>query len=148
MIDQRGIDIIKSFEGLYLKRYICPAGVPTIGYGSTHWWDGGPIPLGAVLEDEDEAVRLMSNELLPTESFIRRIATKGSEAQIAALVSFAYNIGITALKGSTLLRKHNRGDYEGASQEFTKWNKAGGRVLAGLVRRRAAEKELYLEGVA
>lgn len=143
MIDPRGLNLIKRFEGLYLTRYLCAAGVPTIGYGSTHWWDGGPIPEGATLKDEAEALKLMALELLPTEMAVRTGARKSSEAHVAAMTSLAYNIGVTGWRGSTLRRKHNAGDYPGAADQFPRWNKAGGRVLPGLTRRRVAESNLY-----
>lgn len=145
MIDPRALDLIKRWEGLRLKRYYCAAGVATIGYGSTHWWDGKPIPVGATLADEDEAERLMEQELRPTEMRVRTAAKGGSEAQIGALVSFAYNLGVGALKGSTLLKKHNAGDYEGAAEQFVRWIHAGGKKLPGLVARRADERKLYEE---
>lgn len=144
MIVEEGIDLIKSFEGLYLRRYLDPIGIPTIGYGSIHWWDGGAIPEGATLADEDEAVKLMMLELAPTEASVRRIYKGGGEYRTAALVSFAYNCGLGNLKASTLLRKANAGLHDEAGAQFLRWNKAGGKVLAGLTRRRKAEMNLYL----
>lgn len=143
MIDPRGLEIIKRFEGFRPTTYLCPAGIPTIGYGSTRWVDGGPVPPGVKVTTV-EAERLLARDVAADELRVRRLAKSASEAQIAALVSFAYNLGVTALAGSTLLRKHNAGDYGSAAAQFARWNKAGGRVLPGLVARREAERRLYL----
>lgn len=136
------IDLIKRSEGLYLKRYICAAGVPTIGYGCTRWWDGGPIPVGATITPE-QTEQLLRRDLAQFELRTRLDAKKGNPEQIGAMTSFAFNLGSAALRSSTLLRKHKAADYPGAANEFPRWNKAGGRVLRGLTIRREAEKRLY-----
>lgn len=133
-------NLIKSFEGLRLKAYLCPAGVPTIGYGST----GRDIKLGMVwtIVQADGRLRAdVASFSLGVRALLGKIVT--SQGELDALVSFAYNCGLGALKGSTLLKKHLKGDKAGAKLEFGKWVKGGGKVLPGLVRRRAAEAALY-----
>lgn len=137
--NKRGVDLIKEAEGLRLKAYICPAGVPTIGYGST----GPDIRMGLVWTKEQADERIV-RDLAKFEASVARLCPVTTDGQFSALVSFAYNLGAGALEGSTLRRKHNAGNYAGAADEFLKWNKGGGRVLPGLVKRRAAERELYL----
>ena len=135
----KGIALIKSFEGLELTSYKCPAGVWTVGYGHTR---ADVTPRRTISEVEADA--LLRADL---ERFERAVAkhTAGhaTQDQFDALVSFAFNLGGEALKTSTLLRKHNEGDYAGAAAQFARWNRAGGRVLAGLTRRRLAEAKLY-----
>lgn len=134
------LDLIRESEGLKLKAYKCPAGVWTIGYGST----GLGITAGLVWTLEQAKARLAKD----VEAFaagVAKAAGKCSQGQFDALVSFAYNLGLGALKGSTLLRKHLAGDHVGAAREFSRWNKAGGKVLDGLTTRRAAEAALYLD---
>lgn len=142
-----GIDLIKRFEGLKLESYLCPAGVPTIGYGHT----GGNIKLGQKITEE-QAEKLLAEEYTKLESKVANLVKVPlRQNQLDALVSFAYNLGLGALQGSTLLRKLNTGDYRGAAMEFEKWvyskdPKTGVRiVLSGLERRRKAEKQLFEE---
>lgn len=133
------VSLIKRFEGFEPEAYLCPAGVWTIGYGQT----------GGVKKDDrvtlQEAEQLLSDVL---ETFSAEVCqllrVEVTQSQFDALVSFAYNVGLGALKDSTLLRKLNEGDKTGAAEEFERWNRGGGKVLAGLTRRRAAEKELFL----
>lgn len=152
MIDA-GYDIIKKWEGLVdgdpdtpgLDPYICPAGVPTIGWGSTWGFDGEAITMGHRPITMDEAQALLEQELHHVERVIRKLITVPLTAsQHAALASFTYNVGSGNLQASTLRRKINRGDYEGAADEFPKWRKAGGRILRGLVLRRAEERALFI----
>jgi len=134
-----GKSIIKSFEGLRLQAYRCPAGIWTIGYGDTH-----NVTPGMVIT-EQEADERLDARLLEFEEAVSGMAPPFiTENQFSALVSFAYNVGASALAGSTMLQKLNAGDIEGAAREFPRWNKSGGRVLNGLTRRRNAEKELFL----
>ena len=137
-ISQRGLELIKSFEGLRLTAYLCPAGVPTVGYGST-----GPHVRLSMKITEAEAEKLLREDLDRFERAISRLAPNATQGQHDAMVSLAFNVGAAAIEKSTLLRKHNAGDYAVAAAEFAKWNKAGGRELTGLTRRRAAEAELY-----
>ena len=144
-INERGIQIVKSFEGIALKPYLCPASVWTVGYGATRSSTGRPIDQDMEPITEAEAEALLIRDLESSEGWISRlIKTALTENQYSALVSFTFNVGAGALQRSTLRMKLNRSEYLGAADEFPKWRMAGGRILAGLVRRRAAEKALFL----
>ena len=139
-----GIELIKKFEGLRLESYLCPAGVPTIGYGHTEG-----VKLGQKIT-EDKANQLLADDFLKFETDVASfVKVPIKENQLDALVSFAFNLGINNLRNSTLLKKLNRWDYAGAATEFDKWvfAKVNGvsTKLNGLVKRRAAEKELFLQ---
>ena len=144
-INERGIEMVKSFEGISLKPYLCPANVWTVGYGATVGSDGGPIDLDMEPISETEAEALLLRDLESSEGWVSRlIKTALTENQYSALTSFTFNVGAGALQRSTLRMKLNRSEYQGAADEFPKWRIAGGRILAGLVRRRAAERSLFL----
>lgn len=139
--NQAGIDLIKSFEGLRLNAYKDAVGVNTIGYGTTRI-NGLPVSIGESItpQQAEDYLRIDLNKFETDVSNLVRV--KLTDNQFAALVSFTYNLGAGNLAKSTLLRRLNSGDYNVGS-EFLKWNKAGGRILQGLVRRRAAEKKLF-----
>lgn len=140
----KGIDLIKQFEGCKLTAYQDSVGVWTIGYGWTQPVDGKPIRAGMTIKQET-AERLLKTGLVSYESDVSRLVKVGlTQGQFDALVSFTYNLGARSLSTSTLLRKLNSGDYAGAADEFLRWNKAGGKVLNGLTRRREAERALFL----
>ena len=140
-IGEKGLELIKSFEGLRLRAYLCPAKVWTIGYGHT-----GDVRGGQVIT-QSQADDLLKQDLRRFEIAVRKLVKVPlTQNQFDALVSFAYNVGEAALSRSTLLRKLNAGDLAGTKLEFAKWNKGGGKVLAGLTRRRDAEANLF--GVA
>ena len=139
-ISKRGLDLIKRSEGLELKAYPDPGsgGDPwTIGYGHTKG-----VKRGQVITP-DQADAFLLEDVAEFERAVRRLAPKTTKGQFDALVSFAFNVGSANLEKSTLLKKHNAGDYAGAKAEFDKWKFASGKVLKGLVTRRAAEAELY-----
>ena len=141
---EKGIALIKQFEGCKLTAYQDSVGVWTIGYGWTQPVDGKPIRAGMTIKQET-AERLLKTGLVSYESDVSRLVKVGlTQGQFDALVSFTYNLGARALSTSTLLRKLNAGDYAGAADEFLRWNKAGGKVLNGLTRRREAERALFL----
>lgn len=144
---EKGIKNIKDFEGCSLTAYPDPGtgGAPwTIGYGWTHPVEGKPIKPGMTIKQET-ADRLLKTGLVSYENDVLKMAkVKLTQGQFDALVSFAYNVGSRALSTSTLLRKLNDGDVKGAADEFLRWNKAGGKVLNGLTRRREAERALFL----
>ncbi|QLY02318.1 lysozyme [Citrobacter sp. RHBSTW-00599] len=144
---EKGIKNIKDFEGCSLTAYPDPGtgGAPwTIGYGWTHHVDGKPIKPGMTIKQET-ADRLLKTGLVSYENDVLKMTkVKLTQGQFDALVSFAYNVGSRALSTSTLLRKLNDGDMKGAADEFLRWNKAGGKVLNGLTRRREAERALFL----
>lgn len=146
-ISAKGLELIKSFEGYHRRlpngdctTYRCPAGVLTIGWGCTEGIREGMVWTAA------EAEEGLRRELAKFEAAVARLVTVDiNQNERDALVSFAYNCGSGALGKSTLLRRLNKGDREGAAREFSKWTRGGGRVLPGLVRRRAAEAALFLE---
>ncbi len=143
-ISNKGIELIKQFEGLRLDAYQDSVGVLTIGYGWTQPVDGKPITKGMTIKPE-VAERLLKAGLVSYESDVSKLVkVKLTQGQFDALVSFAYNLGSRSLSTSTLLTRLNAGDYAGAANEFPRWNKAGGKVLAGLTRRREAERALFL----
>jgi GH24 family phage-related lysozyme (muramidase) len=140
----KGIALIKEFEGCKLTAYQDSVGVWTIGYGWTQPVDGKPIRAGMTIKQET-AERLLKTGLVSYESDVSRLVKVGmTQGQFDALVSFTYNLGARSLSTSTLLRKLNAGDYAGAAAEFLSWNKAGGKALKGLTRRREAERTLFL----
>ncbi len=143
-ISERGINLIKSFEGLELEAYQDIAGVWTIGYGHT-----GPDVKPGMRISEREAEALLRKDLKPREDAVERLVTVPlNQNEFDALVSFVYNVGVEAFRRSTALKRLNRGDRLGAADALTWWNKAtvGGvlREVLGLTRRRAAEKALFL----
>ena len=138
-------DLCRRFEGLSLKPYPCPAGIPTIGYGSTRYADGRAVTLhdAPITTDQAEALLLLTLKRDYLPGVLK--ASPGLAARpgvLAAVVDFAYNLGIGHYEGSTLRRKVDAGDWAGAKAEFGKWVKGGGQVLPGLVKRRAAEAAL------
>jgi len=140
----KGIALIKEFEGCKLTAYQDSVGVWTIGYGWTQPVDGKPIRAGMTIKQET-AERLLKTGLVSYESDVSRLVKVGlTQGQFDALVSFTYNLGSRSLSTSTLLLKLNAGDYTGAANEFLRWDKAGGKVLSGLTRRREAERALFL----
>ncbi|MEP9179732.1 lysozyme [Enterobacter cloacae] len=141
---EKGIALIKEFEGCKLTAYQDSVGVWTIGYGWTQPVDGKSIRAGMTIKQET-AERLLKTGLVSYESDVSRLVKVGlTQGQFDALVSFTYNLGARSLSTSTLLRKLNAEDYAGAADEFLRWNKAGGKVLNGLTRRREAERDLFL----
>jgi lysozyme len=139
-----GLSLIRQAEGLRLRAYLCPAGVWTIGIGTTVYPDGRKVQRGDKCT-EQQADRYLAHDLQEFERAVAAMVTVPLTGnQFASLVSLAYNVGIGALRGSTLLRLLNAGDYAGAANQFPRWNRGGGRVLPGLVKRRAAERDLFL----
>jgi lysozyme len=149
-LSKHGEALIKEFEGLRLNAYRDSAGVWTIGYGSTRYHDGRVVKPGDKLVNENQADALFSNTLgqyvIAVNDFVTAIL---SQNQFDALVSFTYNEGIGALKRSTLLKKLNAGDYDGAADQLLLWNKitdpiTGNKiVLDALIKRRAKERRLF-----
>ncbi|ENO2101847.1 lysozyme [Enterobacter hormaechei] len=140
----KGIALIKEFEGCKLTAYQDSVGVWTIGYGWTQPVDGKPIRAGMTIKQET-AERLLKTGLVSYENDVSRLVkVRLKQGEFDALVSFTYNLGARSLSTSTLLRKLNAGDYAGAADEFLRWNEAGGKVLNGLTRRREAERALFL----
>lgn len=135
---QEAVDLVKQFEGLYLSVYLCPAGVPTIGYGHT-----AGVALGQTITAE-QAEQFLTTDLTSAAASVDRLVKVAlTPQQRGALASFVFNLGAGNLQDSTLLKLLNGGDYAGAAGEFGKWVHADGKVLPGLVRRRAAEAALF-----
>ena len=136
---QKGIDLIKKFEGCRLEAYKCPAGIWTIGYGHTKGVKDGMII------SREQAKEFLREDLKVYEKAVEScVKVPLSQNQFDALVSFCYTCVSAALKTSTLLRLLNEGKYSEAGEQFLRWNKAGGKVLVGLTRRREEERELFL----
>lgn len=139
------IELIKSFESFRGNPYLCPAGVPTIGYGSTRYADGRAVRMSDIPIDETEAIKILYVTLKGYEDSVNRYVQRMlNQNQFDALVDFTYNEGAKNLRTSTLLKKVNAGDFEGAAAEFSKWIYGNGKKLAGLVRRREAERKLFV----
>ena len=147
MIEQAlpvALALMRRFEGFYPKPYLCPAGVPTIGFGNTYYEDGRRVTLSDAPISRERAETLLlwvvAHVYLP--QVIKLCPGVDSPERLAALIDFGYNLGSTALKNSTLRRKVNAGEWGAVPHEFRKWDKAGGRVLRGLTLRREAEAAL------
>jgi lysozyme len=141
--NRAGIELIKSFEGLELAAYKCPAGVWTIGYGHTTA-AGPPAVKGGMKITAEQATEILVRDLVSYEAAVMKALTRSpNENQFSAMVSLCYNIGAGAFAASTVVKKFNAGDAEGAAAAFRLWKKGGGKVLPGLIRRREAEIELF-----
>lgn len=144
-LNEKGYSLIKQFEGFNSSPYGCPAGIPTIGYGNTYYPNGDKVRL-----TDKSITEAYANEILKSvaDSFATRVLaivkTTITVNQLNALTSFAYNVGIENLFKSTLLKLVNANPNDPLiAKEFSRWNKGGGRVLKGLIKRRAAEAALY-----
>lgn len=140
----KGIPLIKRFEGLKLKAYLCPAKLPTIGYGSTYYENGSKVQLGDVITI-DRADKLLFNTVAEFEKQVDTVVTSSiNDNQLGALTSFAFNVGMGNFRRSTLLRLVNANPNNPAIRtEFMKWTRANNQVLKGLFTRRQAEADLY-----
>ena len=129
--------MVRRFEGLHLTAYFCPAGVLTIGYGTT----GRDIHLGMTVTKEWAEARMRSD----LHKFIegsRKLCPNANTSQLCAIADFSYNLGLNALRNSTFRKRFNEGDIEGAKREILRWNKSRGKVLRGLTIRREVEATL------
>ena len=137
-IGTQGLELIKHFEGLELNAYQCAAGVWTIGYGHTKGVKSG------MSISEARANEMLEEELVEYENYVNdMVSVSLSQCQFDAMVSWVYNLGGGNLKASTLLKVLNAGDYDGVPAQMMRWNKAGGKVLEGLTRRRQAEADMF-----
>ncbi|OTG94981.1 lysozyme [Acinetobacter sp. ANC 3832] len=142
-VSKSGVDIICGFEGKELKAYDDGVGVWTIGFGTTIYPDGIKVKKGDVCTLE-QAKSYMAHDLKKFEQTVNTaVVVPLNQNQFDALVSLTYNIGQTAFKDSTLLKKLNAGDYLGAAAQFNVWNKVKGKIVQGLVNRRAKERKLF-----
>lgn len=142
-IGPRGLALVKEFEGLRLKAYLCPARVWTIGYGST-----GPHVKPGMVITEAEADALLQRDLDRFEAAVAEEAPGATQNQFDAMVCLAFNIGIGAFEKSSVLRLHKAGQHWPAAEAFGKWIFAKGKELPGLKRRRAREADLYRSAAA
>lgn len=139
-INTAGLELIKRFEGFVPKVYLCPAGIPTIGYG--HVVKKGEDFTGGITHDKASMI-LAQDVFFAEDAVCRLITVPLNDNQFSALVSFTFNVGSGALQRSTLRMKLNRGEYEEVPKELLRWSRAGGRVLKGLLARRRAEAALF-----
>ena len=143
-ISSLGLELIKEFEGFSANAYLCPAKKVTIGYGNTFYADGTKVKLGEQISKTDalELLEKVVNKDFADKIF-SAIKVPVAQNQFDAMCSLSYNIGTGSFLKSTLLKKVNEKDFEGASNEFLKWNKSGGKELLGLTRRRKREFDLF-----
>lgn len=138
-VSSKGRSLIREFEGCKLTSYRCPAGVWTVGVGHT----GSDVKPGMKITEE-QADELLRRDLIKFETLVEvMVKVPVTQGQFDALVSFAFNCGTGNLAKSTLLKRVNAKDFDEAANEFPKWNRAGGKVLPGLTRRRLAEQQLF-----
>jgi lysozyme len=144
-LSQKGLELIKQFEGLKLKPYLCPASILTIGYGNTYYPNGQKVKLSDQAITQEKAEELLKFLLVSYEKAVDSFCRDDiSQGNFDALTSFAYNLGIGALQKSTLIKKVNANPKDVTiADEFLKWNKANGSALKGLTKRRQAEANLY-----
>lgn len=133
--------LMRRFEGLYLTPYLCPAGVPTIGYGATYYEDGTSVTLHdpAITRERAEALLIWMVRTVYLPQVMRLCPGIDSPNRLAAIIDFTFNLGGSALKNSTLRRKINASLWDQVPSEIRKWVRGGGKVLRGLEIRREAE---------
>lgn len=147
-VSHKCIYLIRRFEGFSAKPYLCPANVPTIGYGSTRYENGDAVSMDDAAIDEARAIGIMRAALKSYENdVLRYLKVPVNQNQFDALVDFAYNCGSKNLLKSTLLAKVNEQKFDAAAKEFDKWIYANGRKLSGLINRRKAERALFESSV-
>lgn len=144
-ISAKGLEIIKFFEGLSLAPYLCPAGVPTIGYGATRYPNGTKVTMKDHHISKAQAEEYLRHDVAQFERAVDNYCVDTiNQNQFDALVSFCYNLGAGAFKNSTLLKKVNANPNDPTiSKEFAKWNRAGGEISNGLIKRRQMEAIHY-----
>jgi lysozyme len=142
-ISETGLDLIKHFEGFSKTIYICPAGYPTIGYGHVIRNDENDRFSDGI--DQEQGEELLRRDAQVAERAVLRLITVPlTDGQFDALVSFTFNLGSGALQRSTLRSRLNRQEYVSAAEEFRRWVWADGHKLKGLIKRREAEKVLFV----
>jgi lysozyme len=143
-------EVIKEFEGYSSEPYLCPANVPTIGYGNTMYANGERVTMEDPEIDQSEAEKMLLDTIKTVEKQVKNVLeVKLPAHKLAALISFTYNVGIGNFSNSTLLAWLNSNpDFVRIPEQFRRWNKGGGKVLNGLIRRREAEVALWIgEGI-
>jgi lysozyme len=148
MINKAGIDLIKEFEGFKSEAYLDTLAKPalwTIGYGTTERAGVGIVPRAGMKITEKQATEYLQKAVDKFAGQVLAVLKRpATDNQLAAMVSLAYNIGPSAFARSSVLKRFNEGKFQAAADAFLLWNKAGGKVLRGLERRRARERELFL----
>lgn len=146
-LNNSGYLLICEFEGLSLKPYLCPANIPSIGYGNTFYSDGSKVTMNDKLISKYLAFEMFKTIADDFAKKVSKLITSPlNQNQFNAVVSFSYNCGISNLKSSTLLKKINSNHFDPTiKDEFLKWNKAKGKVLNGLSKRRELESEIYFK---
>jgi lysozyme len=140
----KGIAIIRKYEGLRLQAYICPSGLPTIGFGATFYENGSKVQMGDKITRERADQLLFFQVSLFAGEVRRTVKSTLNDNQLGALVSFCFNVGGAAFSRSTLAKKANGNpDDPTIRNEFMRWTRGGGKVLPGLVKRREEEASLY-----
>ena len=135
---KEGLALIKKFEGCRLEAYRCSANVLTIGYGHT----GGVLETDVITQDD--ADKLLEEDIAKFENYVNdNVIVELNQSQFDALVAWTFNLGVGNLRSSTMLKKLNESDYASVPFEMRRWNKAGGKTLDGLIRRRKAESLLF-----
>ena len=143
--NKKGIEIVKHFEGFRSRPYRCSAGIPTIGYGACYYPDGSRVTMHDKPVDKNQAEELLVYGLRTAEKAVARlVGVPLTVNAFSSLSSFVFNVGSSRFRSSTLRQRLNRENYTQAAMEFPKWRRGGGVILPGLVRRRAAERELFL----
>ena len=143
-------EVIKEFEGYSSGPYLCPANIPTIGYGNTMYANGERVTMEDPEIDQSEAEKMLLDTIKTVEKQVKNVLeVKLPAHKLAALISFTYNVGIGNFSNSTLLAWLNSNpDFPRIPEQFRRWNKGGGKVLNGLIRRREAEVALWIgEGI-
>jgi lysozyme len=144
----KGIAIIRKYEGLRLQAYICPSGLATIGFGATFYENGTRVQLGDKISRDRADQLLFFQVKLFADEVQRTVKVKLNENQLGALVSFCFNVGGAAFGKSTLARKVNANPSDSTIRnEFMRWTRGGGKVLPGLVKRREEEANLYYAAI-
>jgi lysozyme len=138
-ISKEGIDLIKKYEGFRSSAYLCPSGVWTLGYGFT-----SGVRKGQTITRKAADTRLDAEVKTYEDAVLKACKIRLSQGQLDALTSLSFNIGAGAIARSSAVRFHNRGEFQKAADAILLWNKGGGRILTGLVMRRAEERQLYL----
>jgi lysozyme len=144
-VSDKGLELIRKHEGFSAKPYLCPAKVPTIGYGNTFYADGSKVTMSDASLTKDAANSLLRVVVAKFEKCVNEcVVPEIEQNKFDALVSFAYNLGCGSIKKSTLLKKVNADkDDLSIAKEFLRWNKAGGKILRGLTKRRTDEANYY-----
>lgn len=144
-ISDNGVELIKKHESFRNNVYLCPAGIPTIGYGNTYYENGRKVKMSDPAISKKEGLKLLKTIVKQFEDGVNELVeVELNQNQFDAIVSFVYNVGLSAFKNSTLLKRINNNPFdEDIKYQFSRWNKSNGKVLKGLKKRRNSESYLY-----